>query len=68
MNVLILGSGGVVPSIIFALNKMKVAKITLSNRTISKAEKLKDKYKDLKIVKWGDIPEFDIIINGHVND
>ena len=62
-HVLILGSGGVVPSIIFALNKMKVAKIILSNRTISKAEKLKDKYKDLEIVKWGEVPEFDVIIN-----
>ena len=32
-EVLILGAGGVVPSIIFALKKMKVSKITISNRT-----------------------------------
>ena len=37
-EVFILGSGGVVPSIIYALKKMQVTKITLSNRTKSKAE------------------------------
>jgi shikimate dehydrogenase len=41
-EVLILGAGGVVPSIIFALNKMKVSKIKISNRTKQKAENLKN--------------------------
>jgi shikimate dehydrogenase len=41
-EVLILGAGGVVPSIIFALNKMKVSKIKISNRTKEKAENLKN--------------------------
>ena len=40
-EILILGAGGVVPSIIFALKKMKVSKITLSNRSKYKAENLK---------------------------
>ncbi len=62
-KVLILGAGGVVPSIIFVLNKMKVSEIIISNRTKTKAEKLKDLFKNLKIVDWGEIPEFDIIIN-----
>ena len=62
-KVLVLGAGGVVPSIIFALNKMKVSEITISNRTKSKAEILKDLYKNIKIVEWGEVPEFDIIIN-----
>ena len=62
-KVLILGAGGVVPSIIFALNKMKVSQITICNRTKDKAENLKDLFKDLKVVDWGDVPEFDIIIN-----
>ena len=62
-KVLILGAGGVVPSIIFALNKMKVSEIKISNRTKSKAESLKDLFKNIKIVEWGEIPEFDIIIN-----
>ena len=60
---LVLGAGGVVPSIIFALNKMKVSEVIISNRTKSKAENLKDLFKTIKIVEWGEIPEFDIIIN-----
>ena len=60
---LVLGAGGVVPSIIFALNKMKVSQVIISNRTKSKAESLKDLFKNIKIVEWGEIPEFDIIIN-----
>ena len=62
-KVLILGAGGVVPSIIFALNKMKVSEIIICNRTKNKAESLKDLFKNIKIVEWGDTPEFDIIIN-----
>ena len=62
-NVLILGAGGVVASIIFALNKMKVSKIIISNRTKEKAENLKDLFKNLSVVDWGNIPDFDLIIN-----
>ena len=62
-EVLILGAGGVVPSIIFSLIKMKVSKITISNRTNEKAENLKKIYNDLEIIKWGDISNFDMIIN-----
>jgi shikimate dehydrogenase len=62
-KVLILGAGGVVPSIIFSLIKMKVSKVTISNRTIEKAENLKKIYKNLEIIEWGDIPNFDMIIN-----
>ena len=38
-EVLILGAGGVVPSIIYDLNKMNVSRIKVSNRTKKKAEK-----------------------------
>lgn len=62
-KILILGAGGVVPSIIFALNKMDVSKITVSNRTYKKAENLKSQFGKINIVNWGEIPEFDIIIN-----
>jgi len=62
-EVLILGAGGVVSSIIFSLIKMKVSKIKISNRTKEKAENLKKIYKDLEIIKWGDLTNFDIIIN-----
>jgi shikimate dehydrogenase len=62
-KIFILGAGGVVPSIIFALNKMKTSEIIISNRTRAKAEELKNLFKNLKIVEWGNIPEFDMIIN-----
>ena len=62
-RVLILGSGGVAPSIIFALYKMKVSSVILSNRTKSKAENLQNLYNKIKIVDWGELPEFDMIVN-----
>jgi len=62
-EILILGAGGVVPSIIFSLKKMKAYKITISNRTKEKAEDLKNLFKYLNIVDWGEIPKFDMIIN-----
>ena len=62
-KILILGAGGVVPSIIFALNKMKVSKIIISNRTKNKAEKLVDMFKNITVVDWGEVPDFDMIIN-----
>src|SRR6056300_338680 len=58
-EVLILGAGGVVPSIIFALNKMKVSKIKISNRTKQKAEN----FKNIELIKWGEVPNVDMIIN-----
>jgi shikimate dehydrogenase len=42
---------------------MKVSEIIISNRTKSKAESLKDLFRNLKIVNWGEVPNFDIIIN-----
>ena len=62
-KILILGAGGVVPSIIFALNRMNVSKITVTNRTKEKAEKLKDRFKELILADWGDVSDFDMIIN-----
>ena len=62
-KVLILGAGGVVPSVIFALYKMKVLSVTISNRTKTKAENLKTLFNDLKIIDWGEASSFDMIIN-----
>ena len=62
-EVLILGAGGVVPSIIFALNKMKISKIKISNRTKDKADNLKTLFKNIEIIEWGEVPNFDMIIN-----
>ena len=62
-EVLILGAGGVVPSIIFSLIKMKASKIKISNRTKEKAENLKKLFKNIEIIDWGEVPNFDMIIN-----
>ena len=62
-KIFILGAGGVSPSIIYALKKMKVSKISLTNRTKEKAESLKNLFKDLEIVEWGERIDFDMIIN-----
>ena len=62
-KVLILGAGGVVPSIIFALKNMHVQEIIISNRTKEKAEDLRVLFKDLKILEWGNLTDFHMVIN-----
>ena len=62
-KIFILGAGGVAPSIIYSLKKMKASKIILSNRTKEKAENLKNLFEGLEIVDWGKIIDFDMIIN-----
>ena len=42
------------------------SKVFISNRTKEKSERLKDLFKDMKdlnIVDWGELPEFDIVVN-----
>ena len=62
-KVLILGAGGVVSSIIFALKKMDVLEICISNRTKQKAENLKILFRNLNIIEWGNLIDFDVIVN-----
>ena len=62
-EVFILGAGGVVPSIIFALIKMRVSKIIVSNRTKEKMDNLKNLFQNIETVDWGKVPNFDMIIN-----
>ena len=62
-HILIVGAGGVVPSIIYSLIKMKAYKIYLTNRTREKAEDLKKLFKNLIILNWGETQNFDMIIN-----
>tara|TARA_Y100000591_G_C21796177_1_gene679453 strand:- start:285 stop:1079 length:795 start_codon:yes stop_codon:yes gene_type:complete len=62
-KVFILGAGGVVPSIIFALKKMEVGEILVSNRTRQKAENLKNQFNNLDLVEWGTLPNSDVILN-----
>ena len=62
-TIFILGAGGVVPSIIYSLEKLGVSKIIVSNRTKQKTENLKKSFSNISIVDWGDQPNFDIVIN-----
>ena len=62
-KIFVLGAGGVAPSIILALKKIKASKIILSNRTRKRAENLKKIFNEIEIVDWGKTPNFDMIIN-----
>ena len=62
-KIFILGAGGVTPSIILVLKKLGASKISLSNRTKQKSEDLKKIHSDLEIIDWGQISDFDMIIN-----
>ena len=62
-KIFILGAGGVAPSLIFALNKMSVLEIIVSNRTRQRADNLQKQFNTLKIIDWGEVPDFDVIIN-----
>ena len=58
----IIGAGGVVSSVVIALNKLGLKNIVISNRTKNKAEVLAKEY-NLVVSDWGKIIDFDIIIN-----
>jgi len=66
-RVLVIGAGGVSPSIIFSLQKSKVKNVSIVNRTYDKSIFLKKKFNFLNILKWeslkSEIINFDIIIN-----
>ena len=62
-SALILGAGGVVPSVLLALKNMGVDQITLSNRTKEKAINLKKNFPFLKVIDWGETIKSDLIIN-----
>ena len=64
---LIIGSGGVAPSIILSLQKSKIKDISIINRTHEKSLFLKKKFKYLNVLDWRllktEITKFDVIIN-----
>jgi len=64
---LVIGAGGVSPSVIFSLQKSGIKNISIINRTIEKCIFLKNKFKNLNILKWENIQDeiknFDIIVN-----
>ncbi len=62
-KIFILGAGGVVPSIILALKRSGATDITISNRSKEKIQNIKKIHSNLKTIEWGEISEFDMIIN-----
>ena len=52
-----------VPSIIKALKNLNIKQIFLSNRTIKNSDYIKKQFPEIVMVEWGQIPDFDIIIN-----
>tara|TARA_A100000164_G_C21820543_1_gene730115 strand:- start:145 stop:975 length:831 start_codon:yes stop_codon:yes gene_type:complete len=64
---LVLGAGGVAPSVIVSLKKSKIDLIYLSNRTYEKSLFLKKQFPFLQIIKWPELEsktgDFDIIVN-----
>ena len=62
-KVLIVGAGGVTPSIIYALLKMNCNEIFVMNRTKEKAEGIRKIFNQIQVKKWGDNVNFDLIIN-----
>ena len=64
---LVIGAGGVSPSIILSIKKSGIKNISLTNRTNEKCIFLKKKFNFLTIIPWTDlkseIKNFDIIIN-----
>ena len=62
-NILILGAGGVTPSIILGLRMMRVKKITVTNRTKEKALKLKERFSYIDVSEWGEVVKANSIIN-----
>ena len=64
---LVIGAGGVSPSVIFSLKKSNIQNISIANRTRDKSIFLKKKFSFLNIIEWEflkeEISNFDIIIN-----
>ena len=64
---LVMGAGGVSPSVILSLQKSGVRDISIINRTLEKCMFLKKKFNNLTIIEWpkikDEVKNFDIIIN-----
>ena len=64
---LVIGAGGVSPSVIYSLLKSKIKNISVINRTYEKSLFLKKKFNLLNVLKWDtlekEVENFDIVIN-----
>ena len=66
-KVLVIGAGGVSPSVILSIQKTGIRNVSITNRTNEKCIFLKKKFNFLSIIPWvefkSEIKNFDIIIN-----
>ncbi len=66
-KVLVIGAGGVSPSVVLSIQKSGIKNISITNRTNEKCIFLKKKFNFLNIIPWknleSEINNFDIIIN-----
>ena len=62
-NALIIGAGGVVPSIITALEDLSIGKIFIKNRTHEKLLRLKETFTNINPLEWDQEIDCNIIIN-----
>lgn len=66
-KVLVIGAGGVSPSIILALEKSNIKDISLINRTLEKSMLLQKQFSKIQVIKWAVLESifenYDIIIN-----
>ena len=64
---IVIGAGGVSPSVIFSLQKSGIKNISITNRTMEKCIFLKKKFNFLNILDWKNIKQeiknYDIIVN-----
>ena len=64
---LVIGAGGVSPSVVLSLQKSGIQEISITNRTREKCIFLKNKFSSLKMIEWNKLQEeienYDIIIN-----
>lgn len=64
---LVIGSGGVAPSVILSLQKSKINNVSIINRTHEKSLFLKKKFNYLTVLDWKsletEITKYDVIIN-----
>ena len=64
---LVIGAGGVSPSVVLSVQKSGIRNISITNRTKEKCIFLKNRFKFLNIISWenlvSEIKNFDIIIN-----
>ena len=62
-DALILGAGGVVPSVITALEDLSIRKIYIKNRTKEKLLKLKETFTNISPLEWDQEIDCNIVIN-----